>query len=149
MPTDQNEREYEQPPALTPEDEEILDQIWDKIGREERRPEQNPFPCTAGAGRERITKFVRVYKLDSRGNDVFVGVIFIRDGKIDYSPRDSPTLAYMAEDTVRRFPHATTGEQGVDASEPDVFLESIHHQFQSPYLRVGRVKDGVPSDWTG
>ena len=93
-------------------------------------------------------KFVRVHKLDGQANDVEVGIIFIRDGKIDHHPRDSKTLKHLAEETVRRFPYKTTGEQGVDAREPDVFLESLHYQFQGAYLRVGPVENGVPPDRT-
>ena len=89
-------------------------------------------------------KYVRVHKIDGKTDKVVeVGKIFIRDGKIDYHPRDSRTLKQLAAETVRRFPYKTTGEQGVDASEPDVFLESLHYQYQGFYFRVGPVEGGV------
>jgi hypothetical protein len=42
-------RKYEQPPDLDEEDEEILNRIWDKIGRERREAEGRRAGTPAGA----------------------------------------------------------------------------------------------------
>lgn len=53
--TNQPRRGYEQPPELDDEDEQILDRIWDEIGREERdrreadRPQTRPGTDQASA----------------------------------------------------------------------------------------------------
>jgi hypothetical protein len=41
MKTDKNQQKVEQPPDLTPADEELLAAIWDKLGKEEPPPYAN------------------------------------------------------------------------------------------------------------
>jgi hypothetical protein len=87
-------------------------------------------------------KLVRVHKLDGKGGDVEIGVIFIRNEKIDYAPLGNHVLESIVNNTVQRYP-CKLPVSGVTASEPDVFLESIHRHYRGAYLRVGPVVNGV------
>jgi hypothetical protein len=89
-----------------------------------------------------ILKYCIVHTVDKDFNDHEVGRVFIKDGKVECSPSDDDFLRRLISRTVRRWPYKLDGSpMGVTASEPDVFLESIHRQYQSGYCRVGNVKD--------
>ncbi len=89
-------------------------------------------------------KYCEVYATDSHFNDHLIGSIFIEDGEVKCKPADNKTLGMIVNNRVRRYPHDITdfdkGKGWVTKSEPEVFLESAHHQYQSAYKRVGPVQ---------
>lgn len=91
-----------------------------------------------------MKKFVRVNMVNGDFHDKQIGVIYInRQGRIACQPPDNDVLNEICEETVRRWPHEAEPED-VDASEPEVFLESLHHVYQSAYTRIGPVETGMP-----